>query len=111
MLAMARAMAALCVSIGAAVAARSGAPDSFMASDAMADTPAGFGFRRMKNGDVLVTHHGRLASTLRGRDAVDFLSEMEGADEASRQHAMARLTGNYRRGNERTASAHARNRR
>ena len=77
----------------------------------MADTPAGFAFRRMKNGDVQVTHHGRPASTLRGRDAVAFLSEMHGADEASQQHAMARLTGNYRRGNERQAGEHARNRR
>jgi hypothetical protein len=65
----------------------------------------------MKNGDVQVMHHGRLASTLRGRDAADFLAEMHGADEASQQHAMARLTGNYKRGNERLAAAHPRNRR
>jgi hypothetical protein len=77
----------------------------------MADAPGGFDFRRMKNGDVQVTHHGRLASVLRGRDALAFLGEMDRADDAARQHAMARLTGNYRRGNERTASAHARNRR
>ena len=77
----------------------------------MPDGPGGFSFRRMKNGDVQVTHHGRLASTLRGREAIDFLSEMDGADEQARQHAMARLTGNYRRGNERTAAEHARNRR
>jgi hypothetical protein len=75
------------------------------------DGPAGFAFRRMKNGDVQVTHQGRLASTLRGRDAIDFLSEMDGADEDAQQHAMARLTGNYKRGNERTATDHARNRR
>ena len=77
----------------------------------MPDGPSGFSFRRMKNGDVQVTHHGRLASTLRGREAIDFLREMDGADEQARQHAMARLTGNYRRGNERTAAEHARNRR
>jgi hypothetical protein len=77
----------------------------------MADDPSGFQFRRLKNGDVQVTHHGRLASTLRGRDAVDFLNEMHGADEAAQQHAMARLTGNYKRGNEGQAAAHARNRR
>ena len=77
----------------------------------MSDTPGGFAFRRMKNGDVQVTHHGRLASTLRGRDAAEFLAEMHGADEAAQQHAMARLTGNYKRGNERQASEHARNQR
>jgi hypothetical protein len=78
------------------------------------DGPAGptaFAFRRMKNGDVQVTHHGRPASTLRGRDAVAFLAEMGGADAESQQHAMARLTGNYKRGNERKAGAHARNQR
>ena len=77
----------------------------------MADSPNGVAFRPLKNGDVQVTHHGRLASTLRGREAIDFLSEMDGADEQARQHAMARLTGNYRRGNERAAAEHARNRR
>jgi hypothetical protein len=79
--------------------------------DEQPDGPAGFAFRRMKNGDVQVTHHGRLASTLRGRDAADFLAEMLGADESSQQQAMARLTGNYKRGNERKASEHARNQR
>jgi hypothetical protein len=69
----------------------------------------GFAFRRLKNGDVHVTHHGRPASTLRGRGAVAFLVEMDGADAGSQQHAMARLTGNYKRGNERKASGHVRN--
>jgi hypothetical protein len=73
--------------------------------------PTGFTFRRMKNGDVQVGHHGRLACTLRGREAADFLVEMHGADDASQQHAMARLTGNYKRGNERKASGHVRNQR
>ena len=77
----------------------------------MAETPNGFAFKPMKNGDVQVTHHGRLASTLRGRDAVAFLHEMARADEQAQQHAMARLTGNYRRGNEHAAAAHARNQR
>ena len=77
----------------------------------MAGAPEGFSFRRMKNGDVLVTHHGRPAGTLHGRDAIAFLGEMHGADEAAQQHAMARLTGHYRRGNERQAAGHARNRR
>jgi hypothetical protein len=71
----------------------------------------GFTYRRMKNGDVQVTHHGRLASTLRGRDAIDFLAEMHGADTDAQQQAMARLTGNYKRGNERSAADHPRNRR
>ena len=61
-----------------------------------------------KNGDVVITHHGRIAATLRGRKAKEFI---EDADEAQDQELMARLTGNYRRGNEREARNHPRNRR
>lgn len=71
----------------------------------------GFTWQRMKNGEVRVMHHGRLASTLRGRDADEFLAEADGGDEASLQQTMARLTGNYKRGNERKAAEHPRNRR
>ncbi|WP_374568631.1 hypothetical protein [Ideonella sp.] len=71
----------------------------------------GFTWQRMKNGDVRVLHHGKLASTLRGRDADEFLAEADGADDAAMQQSMARLTGNYKHGNERTAADHPRNRR
>jgi hypothetical protein len=71
----------------------------------------GFSHRVRKNGDVEVLHGGRVASTLRGRDATDFLAEVRAADAADAQQLMARVTGNYRRGNERTASQHPRNRR
>lgn len=79
--------------------------------DADGSGDLGFTWQRMKNGEVRVMHHGRLASTLRGRDADEFLSEAEGGDDASLQQTMARLTGNYKRGNERTAASHPRNRR
>lgn len=65
----------------------------------------------MKDASVGITHHGRLAATLRGVDAIHFLSEAESSDHASLQQSMARLTGNYKRGNERKAVAHLRNRR
>jgi hypothetical protein len=71
----------------------------------------GFSYRRRKNGDVEVMHHGRLAATLRGRDALDFIDELEQGDAAQAQQLMARVTGNYKHGNERTASSHPRNRR
>ncbi|HZF78600.1 MAG TPA: hypothetical protein VEZ89_02305 [Rubrivivax sp.] len=71
----------------------------------------GFAWRRRKNGDVEVLHHGRLASTLRRRDAIDFEAEMQGADAEAQQQAMARLTGNYKHGNERLAADHPRNKR
>jgi hypothetical protein len=71
----------------------------------------GFSYRARRNGELEILHHGRLASTLRGNDADDFLAEVETADEEDAQQLMARITGNYKRGNERLASQHPRNRR
>lgn len=69
----------------------------------------GFSYRVRKNGDVELLHRGRLASTLRGHEASDFLQEAQGGDAADAQQLMARATGNYKRGNERLASQHPRN--
>jgi hypothetical protein len=71
----------------------------------------GFTYRIRKNGEVEIFHRGRLASTLRGNDAEDFKQEAgeEGTVEA--QQLMARVTGNYKHGNERKAAEHPRNRR
>ena len=54
----------------------------------------------------MILHHGIRAATLRGARAADFLSRVETEDP---QLLMARLTGNYRRGNERAARRHPRN--
>ena len=71
----------------------------------------GFSYRIRRNGELEILHHGRVASTLRGSDADDFLAEVEAADEDDAQQLMARITGNYKRGNQRLASQHPRNRR
>lgn len=71
----------------------------------------GFTYRTRQNGDVELLHHGKLASTLRGAQAHDFVAEVEAGEFKDGQQLMARLTGNYKRGNERTASNHPRNRR
>jgi len=71
----------------------------------------GFTFRRRKDGEVQVLHRGRLASTLRGADALDFLSGVQASTPADAQQLMARVTGNYKRGNERLAAEHPRNKR
>ncbi len=76
-----------------------------------ADGPLGFSYRRLKCGDVEILHHGRIASTLRGKVAEGFLEDSSDLGESELQHLMARLTGNYRRGNERVARNHPRNRR
>ena len=70
----------------------------------------GFTFRAAKNGEVFVHHRGKLATTLRGEAAADFLADIGGADHEEQQQIMARVTGNYRRGNERLAKNHPRNR-
>jgi hypothetical protein len=70
-----------------------------------------FSYRQLKSGEVEVLHRGRRASTLRGNDALDFLAEVEGASTYEAQQLMARVTGNYKHGNERLASQHQRNRR
>lgn len=70
--------------------------------------PEGFDYQERHDGSVLITHHGRKATVLRGSKAADFLDDVESGD---RQLLMARLTGNYRRGNERVAKQHPRNRR
>ncbi|MEV0901918.1 hypothetical protein [Actinoplanes sp. NPDC049802] len=74
----------------------------------MSGVPEGFTFRVRKNGDVEVLHHGRPATVLRGASATRFLTDVETGDA---QELMARVTGNYRHGNERTARDHPRNRR
>lgn len=72
--------------------------------------PGGFAFTVRKSGEVMLTHEGRPAGTLRGRAARQFLARIEGADPERAQQIMARATGNYRRGNERQAGQHPRNR-
>jgi hypothetical protein len=71
----------------------------------------GFTFRLRKSGEVEILHRGRVASTLRGNEASDFLKEAQDQNSPEAQQLMARVTGNYKRGNERSASQHPRNRR
>ena len=70
----------------------------------------GFSYRVSKSGEVQVLRNGAIAATLRGTEAVAFLAKVGRASETTAQQLMARLTGNYKRGNERTATSHLRNR-
>ncbi len=69
-------------------------------------TPQGFDYVARGDGSVVITHHGRRAVTLRSGRAIEFLSEVDDGDP---HEVMARWTGNYRQGNERTARNHPRN--
>jgi hypothetical protein len=70
-----------------------------------------FTYRQRKGGVVEVLRRGRPVSTLRGTDALGFIAEVESLDPVDAQQLMARVTGNYKHGNERLASSHPRNRR
>jgi antitoxin (DNA-binding transcriptional repressor) of toxin-antitoxin stability system len=64
------------------------------------------GFEHIVQGDaVVILHHGRVAATLRGSAAQRFLARIEAGDA---QQVMARVTGDYKRGNERTARERSR---
>jgi len=75
------------------------------------DSDLGFTVRTRKGGRVEVMHRGRLAASLGGGDARELLDELAQLPEAEAQQLLARLTGNYKRGNERLAADHPRNRR
>jgi hypothetical protein len=70
-------------------------------------TPSGFDWTERKDGSVVITPHGKAATVLRGGRAREFVEEVGDGDG---QEVMARVTGNYKRGNERTARQHPRNR-
>jgi len=70
--------------------------------------PQGFHYEAHPDGTVRITHNAHPATTLRGPRATQFLTEVESGDP---QLVMARWTGNYKHGNERTARNHPRNRR
>jgi len=73
------------------------------------DENLGFTFLETKRGEILIKRFGQGIATLRGNRAKAFKEDMEilGFDE--QQQLMARLTGNYKRGNERQAKNHPRN--
>lgn len=77
-----------------------------MCHDAGMPSPDGFAYVVRADGSVLISHRGRAATTVRARRAAMFLAEVEEGDP---QEVMARWTGQYRRGNERTAKNHPRN--
>lgn len=68
--------------------------------------PHGFSYEG-RGSEVVVSHHGKRAATLRGAAASRFLRDVETGDP---QQLMARVTGNYKRGNERMGKHHPRKR-
>lgn len=65
--------------------------------------PTGFTWTARKNGDLAISRDGRVVTVVRGVAAARWSDRLEAAaDDETVQHLLARATGNYRRGNERT---------
>lgn len=60
-----------------------------------------FSYRATKEGAVFLFWHGRQVMILKGEGARRFLVRVEGATEEQAQLVMAKVTGNFKRGNER----------
>lgn len=60
-----------------------------------------FDYSVTKEGRVFVTFHGRQVMTVKGHKAMALLEELEAADDFGIQDILAKLTGNFKRGNER----------
>ncbi|MBP8251242.1 MAG: hypothetical protein KAX40_02680 [Herpetosiphon sp.] len=64
-----------------------------------------FDYRVTKNGTVMITWHGKTVKTLSGQKADDFLEKIADLEGKDAQLVMAKITGNFKRGNERTAKS------
>jgi hypothetical protein len=59
-----------------------------------------FSYRTSKDGRVFISWRGQQAMILKGSKASSFLSRAETLDAQGKQLEMARITGNFKRGNE-----------
>ena len=71
-------------------------------SDRLEETQ--FTFKTTKDGKLFVYWHGKHVRTYTGHEAADILAEVESAaSDRDVQFALARVTGNFKRGNEKLA--------
>ncbi len=62
-----------------------------------------FGFSKTKDGRVRIFYHGRAVTVLAGAQAAALLRKIENATAPEQQLALAKVTGNFKRGNEKAA--------
>ena len=62
----------------------------------------GFTYQTSKKGEVFIYRRGKLALTLRSKSATQFLTNVEYLPFDDTQQTMARVTGNYKKGNEKS---------
>jgi len=60
-----------------------------------------FTYQQTKDGKVFIYWYGKQVTTLKGDKAKKFLADVDGLDERDAQLVMAKITGNFKRGNER----------
>ena len=65
----------------------------------LADSP--FTYREIDADKIFISFRGQRVIVLKGAKALSFLQRVAGLDEAGQQLAMAKATGNFKRGNER----------
>lgn len=59
-----------------------------------------FTYRATKEGKVFISWYGKQVKVLSGSNAQEFLADIEDADGIDAQLIMAKITGNFKRGNE-----------
>jgi len=64
------------------------------------ETDLGFRCQAYKFGGAAILRHGKIVTRLGAGAAAKFMNRMAGLDFKGQQQLMARLTGNYKRGNE-----------
>jgi len=69
--------------------------------DPLSEQP--FSYQETKHGRLHIYCRGKLASTMKGKEAPRLLSRLESADSAQAQRVMAKATGQFKFGNERVA--------
>ena len=68
------------------------------------DGDLGFSFKTTRGETVTISRSGRPVTVLRGASARRFLAKAQDASIPAQQQLMARVTGNYKRGNEHHAN-------
>lgn len=61
-----------------------------------------FDYQKGKDGKVFLFWEGQRVKSLKGKDAEKFLNKVEPLEPHAAQLVMAKLTGNFKRGNERS---------
>ncbi len=59
-----------------------------------------FSYRAMKDGKVFLYWYGKQVKILKGKEAEEFSAKIAGLNHKAAQLVMAKITGNFKRGNE-----------